>query len=321
MDPICVPIALDAYCMTTAPCDGEEPFNPCRIGSITQPNYTGLRLDSQLIRHDVLDPVDIHRTRPAALNLRVADPGKPKPAIRENRIGTYLHWSLPRAYRGGSSTADGTKDSKGNDAAPPAQDPLKGGDPAASNPDNTNPVFREVPNRWLVVRRLKPGSYFPADAPIPEFQGWIVESDRVFMIDEIDEGADLEIDVSPFVESGDPDAPDAVKKQAEVFIGRKTDAVKWAQETTSGNHLKLTIMSSSNPLFADYTPHNANVFSMCDNLSFGNSEIRHIFRERLLVTASSAGTVGLAPTRFQYSESLLVIELPTSKCSFPKMTL
>lgn len=271
MDPICVPIALDAYALTTACCDGKEPINPCRIGPITQPNYTGLRLDSQLIRHDVLDPVDIHRTRPAALNPRVADLGKPKPAIRENRIGIYLHWSLPRAYRGGSATADGTKDKKGNDAAPPAQDPLKGGDPTASNPDSTNPVFREVPNRWLVVRRLKPGSFSPADA-LPEFQGWIIESDRVWRIDDIDEQADLEIDVSPFVQSGDPDAPDAVQKQAEVFLGRKTDAVKWAQETPSGNHLKLTVMSSSNPLFADYTPHNANVFSMCDTLSFGKPD-------------------------------------------------
>jgi hypothetical protein len=269
MDPICVPIALDAYCLTTACCEGKEPTNPCRIGPITQPNYTGLRLDSQLIRHDVLDPVDIHRTRPAVLNPRVADLGKPKPAIRESRIGIYLHWSLPRAYRGGSATADGTKDSQGNDAVPPAQDPLKGGDRTILDPDSTNPVFREVPNRWLIVRRLKPGSYSPADA-IPEFQGWVVESDRVWRIDEIDDRADLELDVSPFIESGNPDDDDAVQKQAEVFIGMKTDAIKWAHERPSGNHLKLTIMSSSNPVFADYTPHNANVFSICDTLSFGD---------------------------------------------------
>jgi hypothetical protein len=271
MDPICVPIALDAYCLTTAACDGKEPANPCRIGPVTQPNYTGLRLDSQLIRHDVLDPIDLHRTRPAALNPRVADLGKPKPAIRENRIGIYLHWSLPRAYRGGSSAADGTTDSKGKDAVPPAQDPLKGGDPSAPDPDSTNPVFREVPNRWLVVRRLKPGSYSPADA-VPEFQGWIVESDRVWRIDDIDERADLETDIAPFVQSGDPNADDAVQRQAEIFIGRKTDAIKWATEAPSGNHLKLTIMSSSNPLFPDYTPHNANVFSICDNLSFGDPD-------------------------------------------------
>jgi len=141
----------------------------------------------------------------------------------------------------------------------------------ASSPDSTNPVFREVPNRWLVVRRLKPGSYSPADA-IPEFSGWVIESDRVWRIDDIDDRADLEIDVSPFVQSGDPNEDDAIRKQAEVFIGRKTDAVKWAQESASGNHLKLTVMSSSNPLFADYTPHNANVFSICDTLSFGNPD-------------------------------------------------
>jgi hypothetical protein len=272
MDPICVPIALDAYCLTTAACDGKEPDNPCRIGPVHQPNYTGLRLDSQLIRHDVLDPIDIHRTRPAALNPRVAQYGRPRPSIRENRIGIYLHWALPRAYRGGAAAADGTKDSNdpNADATPPGQDPLKGGDSKATDPDNTHPVFREVPNRWLVVRRVKPDSLTPANAPIPEFQGWIVESDRVWRIDEIDERTDLEIDISPFVESGDPEAHNVIQKQAEVFIGRKTDAIDWAKEKPSGNHLKLTIMSSSNPLFPDYTPHNANVFSICDNLSFGD---------------------------------------------------
>jgi hypothetical protein len=43
LDNICVPVALDAFCLTAACCEGTDTDHPARIGPITQPNYTGER--------------------------------------------------------------------------------------------------------------------------------------------------------------------------------------------------------------------------------------------------------------------------------------
>lgn len=267
LDNVCVPISVDAFCLTPDCCEGSDRDHPARIAPITQPNYTGLRFDSQIIQHDVLDPVDLHRTKPASLNPRVTDLGSPTHALRKNRIGVYLHWSLPRAYRSGASNASGAKAADGTDLKPPASDPNSGGDPSNKNVDPSNPVFRQLPNRWLVVRSLKHDLCEPV-GKVSDIEGWIVESDRVWKIDQLDGSVDLEIDVAPFVQSGEADERHTVNKQAEVFLGQKSKAVGWVEPGADNQHIPLTAMSSSNPLFVDYTPHNGNVFSICDNFAY-----------------------------------------------------
>ena len=42
-----------------------------------------------------------------------------------------------------------------------------------------DPEFRPVPNRWLVIRRLKPGSYQPSNAKIDRIEAWIIQSDAL----------------------------------------------------------------------------------------------------------------------------------------------
>jgi len=162
----------------------------------------------------------------------------------------YLHWSLPRLYRTARSTAK----------APAPGDKT----------DSTQPVFRKVPNRWLVVRHL---DLKTADPPgrLPEYQSWIIESDKIRNIDQIDAAtlanappADLEVDCVPFVSAGGDGTGDKVLgQQVEVFLGQRTDHVKWTPGQSEnqtgwaeGNAQSpgLTVMDSSNPLFPGKTP-------------------------------------------------------------------
>jgi hypothetical protein len=67
-----------------------------------------------------------------------------------------------------------------------------------------------------------------------------------------------------------------VEQQAEVFIGNKTDATKWTEDDPRSQLVlkkrikPLSLLNSSNQLFADYQPHNSNVFSMLDDFSYVN---------------------------------------------------
>jgi hypothetical protein len=150
-------------------------------------------------KHDVLPPVDLHSCRPSFVNPRISQAysaplqtvqlSNPEPdfstitsgAINEARLGVYLHWSLPRGYRSGASAASGTTRNNPDD---PALQP--GADPSLQ-PKNTaaspNPTFRLVPNRWLIVRRLK--EQLPATANLPEYDAWVVESDRLQTVESL----------------------------------------------------------------------------------------------------------------------------------------
>ena len=174
MENISVPITLDAFTLCPDSCAAEADV---KIAPITQPSYVGLRLDSSIIQHDVLPTVDLHNTSPPEANPRVADVGVTPPEFKYNRCGVYLHWSLPRLYRTGSAAAKDTTNEDGKDIT------------------NANPAFRRVPNRWLVVRRLK---YSEPAIPLG-YTSWVVESDRLRMIGELGPEVDLEVDVTPFV--------------------------------------------------------------------------------------------------------------------------
>lgn len=236
MENIAIPIDLTAFALSPSCCDG-----PSKIAPITQPNYMGLRLDESLIQHDVLDHVDHHLTSPAKFNARLTDVGTDPPELRRNRLGVYLHWSLPRLYRTASQYADSAK-----------VDPS---DPVDDTTDLAQPVYPKVPNRWLVVRRLS--AQTPA-RKLPDFQTWVMESDRKRRINDIPDDVDLETDVTPFVAyQGDNEAPNVLATQTEIFIGQRQEhsgwqngGSGWSEDTSSSaKFIDLTAMSSGNPLF------------------------------------------------------------------------
>jgi hypothetical protein len=152
-----------------------------------------------------------------------------------------------------------------------------------SNVDVTGaPDFRPVPNRWIITRRLhfdentNHDMFDPPDANIPEWESWIVESDCVRNLNDIGADVDIEVDVSPFINISPEDLNNSntshmIEGQAETFIGLKLPLFDYDNIDTGAapySHLgKLTVMSSSNPLFPDYTQHNMNVFTLLDSMS------------------------------------------------------
>jgi hypothetical protein len=142
-----------------------------------------------------------------------------------------------------------------------------------------------VPNRWVIVRRLDKGSIDPPNAPIPTVEAWVVLSDFVRNLDDFDNPSassatqtgprpvDLEVDVSPFIDVNPQNVSDSnaqlLDGQAEVFLGRKIKLGDWDKsEFDNFRNTRLNVMSSSNPLFPDFTHHNMNVFSVLDNFEY-----------------------------------------------------
>ncbi|KAL8672154.1 MAG: hypothetical protein Q9168_003377 [Polycauliona sp. 1 TL-2023] len=272
---VLVPLKLSAFALTPSTCATSNHYS---IAPITQPNYTFLRLHDNLIVPDILDQVDLHQVSPANLNSRLTDLGSGQP--RQNRLGVYIHWTLPPVYRSGSAAAP---TASGQSDPVQASRKLSQGFPgsSAANPsfgaatDYTAPDFRPVPNRWLIIRHINQGSVVPANTSVPEFQSWVVESDSLRNINDKDlQAADLEVDVSPSTNPllFNPTDNSVVEGQAEAFVGKCTSTDAWNEEDASkGKHINLTVMTSSNPLFADYQPHNNNVFSFLDNFSYTTS--------------------------------------------------
>jgi hypothetical protein len=258
---------VDAFILNPKVCD----TGLTRIAPITQPDYRGLRANNSEIQHDILSPVDMHRTQPSSVNSRISvietansaqvDPSQPTsdadqvPPLRTNRIGVYLHWSLPRMYRAATSSADSTT---------PPTNTTTGENPSSS------PTFRLVPNRWLVIRKII--SSTPSMAP--PLTAWVIESDRMWNISDLGPDVDLETDVTPFVSyvSGDESNPDVLNKQASVYIGAKYPLASWTEQGSNVPRVPLTVMNSSNFCFADNTIHNPNVFSMVDNFEYTDAE-------------------------------------------------
>ncbi|KAI1194795.1 hypothetical protein F5X97DRAFT_346288 [Nemania serpens] len=152
---------------------------------------------------------------------------------RLERQGVYLHWMLPRIYR------SGVQQKTAED-----RDSLK------------TPKYRSAPDRWLI----------PADVVssgrMKWVDAWLVESNRI----------DIELECAPFVMGNDSTALEA---QAEIFIGAKTPFTQWTEKRASRDDptfVPLDVVGAANPLFADFTPHNPNVFSILDNFAYKDSK-------------------------------------------------
>ena len=253
-----VPMTLDAFVFNEKVCDASS--IQAKIAPITQPNYTFLRLHEHLAQNDVLDHVDLHSSTPPIRNPRFADIGKG--LVRKNRLGVYVHWSVPRPLR------SGTTSTPSEETSPPkigTDDDPEGAGPNA-------PRYHHFPNRWLVIRTLDPEATKPKNVVEP-VRSWVIESDKIQNIDSIPESTDLQVDFTPFITSfiqkGNSANKISVDQQAEIFIGQCVDASKW-EEFINPNEPRvgLSAASSSNPLFMDFQYHNGNVLSMLDTFTY-----------------------------------------------------
>lgn len=266
---ILLPLKIDAFVLNPSVATASTPTSS-KIAPISQPNYTFLRLDNNVIQNDVLQHVDLHHTSPASFNSRITDLGKRDDGqigeLRANRIGVYLHWIMPRSYRSGTAATPGAKEKQREVRH------KRGLGSDGDSIDHSAPEFVNVPPRWLVVRRINDmDAITPHGADIPEVQAWVVESDRRRGVDDLGPEVDLQVDVSPFVHAT-PGKEVDIEQQAEVFIGYKKAADEWEEDPSPlVGRVSLSLLSSSNQLFADYQPHNSNVFSIVDTFEYIDS--------------------------------------------------
>lgn len=91
---VCVPLTVDAFVLNELLFDKARKSKICPLNL---PDYTALGFGSQL-RADIQPNVDVHDASPASINTRIADVGGTG-AIRKDRVGIYLHWVIPKAFR------------------------------------------------------------------------------------------------------------------------------------------------------------------------------------------------------------------------------
>lgn len=284
---VLVPMKLDAFVLNPAVCAGSANDNDdeklgARIAPITQPNYTFLRLDNFLIQSDVQNHVDLHNTAPASVNPRMTDLGaRPRRKPLRHRHGVYLHWTLPRFYRAGLSSATAVAGTSNNESVESEPHSSGGegsdeGEAGGQNPKKSNltPAPVAPPTRWLVIRKIDVDTILPEAArkefQSKEYQAWVIESDHLWSLDSIPNGMDLQTDMAPFI-VGQQGLEVDIEEQAEVFIGRKTPLESWSgREDPAATPPNIGLLQSSNQLFADFQMHNSNVFSMVDNFPYGS---------------------------------------------------
>lgn len=260
---ICLPMQLHAFVLNPFVADDAE----AKIAPITQPNYTFLRLDHQVIQNDVTDHVDLHYTSPRQNNSRMSNIETGETIT--TRSGVYLSWTMPRMYRTGAAATNGS--------GPVLKDQGGFRSPAKGKADYTVPEFRAVPNRWLIIRHIDTSSASPTlTDPVArdvQCQAWVVESDLQTSLDSIDETKDIQVDYAPFLAPSSNNDTSSVEQQAEVFIGSKADLEKWTPDDLENPDGKvrvkpLSLLNSSNHLFADFQHHNGNCFSIQDDFKY-----------------------------------------------------
>jgi hypothetical protein len=315
---ILVPVQVDAFfygpqCYSSlhdgnAPVDPEELKNWATIAHVPPPNHQSLVLDGDIVSHDVFEHINLH---PNDLNNQFIAPrfncsyGFSNDNFKTDRTGIYLHWSLPKVYRTGiaatSSAADSHQDRMLQQGFP-SQAKL------SSQPANI-PIFRPVPDRWIIIRRLHKSwedDMYPngslrdlAHVPghpeqtqsyeglslVPLYKTFVVDSNVVRHIEDFNLNEDLTTSASPYV---DPTIP--LAQQGQMFIGR-TVSLPGLDNGITARTVPLTVATTGNPYFADFQPHNANVFSFFDDLvsaprdfSYEDGRLTWIFRGTLSYT-------------------------------------
>ncbi len=136
---------------------------------------------------------------------------------KEGRKGVFLHWELPRAFYKAQTDNEG------------------------------NVSLKKVPNRWLVVRTLKPAN----SSPTTEY--FFIKSDKIS-----DKWTSSTKSIFLKEDGADP-----------CYIGskQKVDSSHPLKvEDIEGNgEMFLTAMGAANPYFSTYQPFNENVFSIHDS--------------------------------------------------------
>ncbi|RSL82214.1 hypothetical protein CEP51_005302 [Fusarium floridanum] len=224
----------------------------------SKPEYGRLLPGRFNLRHDCIPCADLDNAYPWQQNSRIADVETGE--LLQSRLGVYLHWCVPKTLRSGQADAGG---------------PQQVADGSTTERQGSGVVeYQSVPDRWLIFRYV--AEVQPLTTPAPALEIFLVESNKIQKLEDVlSSGDDLETSTSPFL---DPNHP--AEEQLRTVLGRVSslpdnwnpglggleDEKAAAQE---GYHCPLTVLGTGDPLFADYMPHNAGVFTIHDDLTWG----------------------------------------------------
>ncbi|KAJ0166836.1 hypothetical protein CTA2_5663 [Colletotrichum tanaceti] len=276
-DAIFVPVGVQAFVVTE-----DFPQSNYRIAPLIQPDYSSLRAEG-LLSHDVIDQLQLSRHRLLARhNTRFVNVATGE--VRKERVGVYLGWTLPRAYRQGiTATETAAADhpvaelkagyTYNVQGASKTSDEEEEEEAAAANSNIIK--FRSIPTRYLIFRIA-----YSRNSSTPASEIFVLEADRIRNINEAElDNLDVENLTSPFI-----DPALSAAQQAEAFIGLKKTLRDYTPDPDAPRRVPLTIVESGNDLFADFQPHNVSVLSLHDDLGFGTaSEIKDATLNYLIV--------------------------------------
>ncbi|KAK3899564.1 hypothetical protein C8A05DRAFT_18018, partial [Staphylotrichum tortipilum] len=249
----CLSMQLDAFVLN------KEIFtDKYFVAPLNIPDHSAF-LPGEFSAPDVVPPIDLDSAWPWHRNSRIADVTKTSAGtdpederLRKDRLGVYLHWCLPRRFRGAAPLT------AGETTSPTGED---------DDDEDGDLQHTPVPDRWIILRFISKAE--PFNPPAPAVTAFMVESNRIRHLGRGDEFRDVELEAAPFIDHKLP-----VEKQADVFLGMKRPFDDdWTDPAPTGQyHSPLTLLDAGNPLFADFQHHNPNVFSIHDDLSWTNAD-------------------------------------------------
>ena len=201
-----------------------------------------IRLDALVVSSKVKDRDPFRRwlfDYGALEDYRSPEPSADGSQIDEVDVGVHLHWTLPRALRTG-----------------------------ARDPDSSEVTYPLVPNRWLVVRmsgspRVPTAWIVESDCPLTDgVQGQSVARMSAYLVSpEIITAWKKSHDTRRNKTGLDPtaDAPQVAN------LGARFPLAGWKEQAADTPPF-LTAVAPGNHAFSIYTPHNAGIFSMVDDL-------------------------------------------------------
>lgn len=101
---VCIPLSVDAFILN------EHVVNSGKavIAPFSLPDYGGLEPGDRL-QHDVIPHLNLRSATVAKTNDRLSDLDSGE--SRRDRLGVYLHWTIPKPFRTGLAASESASDS------------------------------------------------------------------------------------------------------------------------------------------------------------------------------------------------------------------
>lgn len=243
-----------------------------QIAPLIQPDYSCLLQGPHAGEptHDLMDSLDMSFWRmQARYNPRFIDLVSGQP--RRDRQGVYLSWCLPRTYRAGiAATASALATEEGRRQW--GERRIRSGYRKPNGDEDSSQEqlhFRAVPDRWLVVRKVR--------GRPEQDRRFLIESNCIRTVDDPEfnsdsespsaggnsKGHDLETTTAPAM---DPSRPPS--EQYGLRMGRVADLTAANVKAAKAQKYckPFNAFAQGHEFFADYQPHHMGVFSCFDDL-------------------------------------------------------